>query len=99
MPKVKWLDKPEDHDFPAAADYLALLADSQTVTALTDKLRAGEIAHKKAKDILRAAQLQLLPVDNRSPAGRCSFDGAATRQSIPAVISAHASPNPFGPAS
>ncbi len=64
MPKPKWLDKPEDHDFPAAADYLALLADSQTVTALTDKLRAEEIAHKKAKDILRAAQLQLLPVDN-----------------------------------
>jgi hypothetical protein len=41
-----------------------LLADSQTVTALTDKLRAGQIVHKKAKDILRAAQLQLLPVDN-----------------------------------
>jgi len=64
MPKVTWLGKPDDHDFPAAADYLALLADSQTVVALTDKLRAGEIVHKKAKDILRAAQLQLLPVDN-----------------------------------
>ena len=64
MPKVKWLDKPDDHDFPAAADYLALLADSQTVTALTDKLRAGEIVHKKAKDILRAARRRLLPVDN-----------------------------------
>ena len=64
MPKVKWLGKPDDHDLPTAADYLALLADSQTVTALTDKLRAGEIVHKKAKDILRAARLQLLPVDN-----------------------------------
>jgi hypothetical protein len=64
MPKVTWLGKPDDHDFPAAADYLALLADSQTVVALTDKLRAGEIVHKKAKDILRAARLQLLPVDN-----------------------------------
>ena len=64
MPKVTWLGKPDDHDFPAAADYLALLADSQTVTALTDTLRAGEIVHKKAKDILRAARLQLLPVDN-----------------------------------
>jgi len=64
MPKVKWLDKPEDHDYPAAADYLGLLADTQTVTVLTEKLRAGEIVHKKAKDILRAAQLALLPVDN-----------------------------------
>jgi hypothetical protein len=64
MPKVKWLDKPEDHDYPAAADYLGLVADPQTVNTLTDKLRAGEIMHKKAKDILRAAQLALLPVDN-----------------------------------
>jgi hypothetical protein len=64
MADVKWLGKPEDHDFPAAADYLALLADSQTVDALTDQLRAAGTVHKKAKDILRAAQLRLLPVDN-----------------------------------
>lgn len=64
MPSVKWLEKPEAHDFPAAADYLALLADSHTVDELTDRLRAGDVVHKKAKDILRAAQLRLLPVDN-----------------------------------
>ena len=64
MPSVKWLEKPEPHDFPAAADYLALLADSQTVKELTEALQAGSIVHKKAKDILRAAQLRLLPVDN-----------------------------------
>jgi hypothetical protein len=64
MPKVKWLEKPEAHDFPAAADYLALLADPDTVKELTQSLQAGDIVHKKAKDILRAAQLSLLPVDN-----------------------------------
>jgi hypothetical protein len=64
MPKVKWLEKPEAHDFPAAADYLALLADPDTVKELTQSLQAGDIVHKKAKDILRAAQLTLLPVDN-----------------------------------
>ena len=64
MPEVKWLDKPQDHDYPAAGDCLALIADPQAVTALTDKLRAGSIVHKKAKDILRAARLPLLPVDN-----------------------------------
>ncbi len=64
MPSVKWLEKPEAHDFPAAADYLALLADSQTVDELTQALRGGDIVHKKAKDILRAAELTLLPVDN-----------------------------------
>ena len=57
MPKVKWLEKPEAHDFPAAADYLALLADSRTVNDLIQSLQAGTVVHKKAKDILRAAQL------------------------------------------
>jgi hypothetical protein len=64
MASVKWLEKPEAHDFPAAAAYLALLADSQTVTKLTMRLKTGTLVHKKAKDILRAAQLRLLPVDN-----------------------------------
>jgi hypothetical protein len=64
MASVTWLEKPEAHDFPAAADYLALLADSTTVKKLTKRLKAGTVAHKKAKDILRAAQLSLLPVDN-----------------------------------
>jgi hypothetical protein len=64
MAKVKWLEKPEAHDFPAAADYLALLADSHTVEALTQSLQSADIVHKKAKDILRAAQLSLLPADN-----------------------------------
>ena len=41
MPEVKWFDKPQDHDFPAAGDYLALIADPQVVAALTDKLRAS----------------------------------------------------------
>jgi hypothetical protein len=64
MASVKWLEKPADHDFPAAADYLDLLADSHTVKELTERLKAGTVVHKKAKDILRAAQLRLLPVDN-----------------------------------
>jgi hypothetical protein len=64
MHDVTWLNKPEDHDFPAAADYLDLLADSSTVTALIDRLRSGSVVHKKAKDLLRAAGLELLPIDN-----------------------------------
>ncbi|WP_428338676.1 hypothetical protein [Mycobacterium sp.] len=64
MHSVTWLDKPEDHDFPAAADYLDLLAEPHTVTVLVDRLRGGTLVHKKAKDLLRAAQLALLPIDN-----------------------------------
>ena len=64
MAGVKWLEKPEAHDFPAAADYLAMLANAKSVAKLTKKLKAGAIKYKKAKDILRAAQLSLLPADN-----------------------------------
>jgi hypothetical protein len=64
MAGVQWLEKPEPHDFPAAASYLALLAGGQAVKKLTKKLKAGTVTHKKAKDILRAAQLSLLTVDN-----------------------------------
>jgi hypothetical protein len=64
MASVKWLEKPEAHDFPAAADYLALLAAAGTANQLAEKMKAGTVSHKKAKDILRAAQLSLLPVDN-----------------------------------
>ena len=64
MANVKWLEKPEAHDFPAAADYLDLVAESQTVKKLTKRLKAGTVVHKKAKDLLRAAQLSLLSADN-----------------------------------
>ncbi|BBZ72414.1 hypothetical protein [Mycobacterium paraseoulense] len=64
MLRVKWLEKPEAHDFPAAADYLTMLADANTVKKVIKMLKAGTVTHRKAKDILRAAQLGLLPADN-----------------------------------
>ncbi|MHA7650010.1 hypothetical protein ACX9NE_09720 [Mycobacterium sp. ML4] len=64
MATVKWLERPESHDFPAAADYLGLLADIHTVNEVIERLRSGAIAHKKAKDILRAARLRLLDEGN-----------------------------------
>jgi len=64
MAKVKWLEEPEPHDFPAASDYLDMLAEAHIVKQLIEKLQAGTVVHKKAKDILRAAQLNLLPNDN-----------------------------------
>jgi hypothetical protein len=63
MHPVTWIKQPEDHDFPAAADYLDLLANPETVATLIERLRNGSLVHKKAKDLLRAARLPLLPVD------------------------------------
>jgi hypothetical protein len=41
-----------------------MFADPASVLALTDRMRAATVEHKKAKDILRAARLELLPGDN-----------------------------------
>ena len=59
-----WQDVPEEHDFPAAADYLSLLAPANEVATVVDRLRAAETLHRKAKDLLRASRLGLLPPDN-----------------------------------
>lgn len=61
---VKWLDKPEDHDFDAAADYLSLVAESDAVDKAVSALKKAPPVTRKAKDILRAAGLPLLPETN-----------------------------------
>ncbi|MFZ0341167.1 MAG: hypothetical protein WAL31_02385 [Gaiellaceae bacterium] len=65
MPAAEhWQEEPEEHDFPAAADYLGLLADAGVAAKAVEALRAAETTHRKAKDLLRASRLGLLPADN-----------------------------------
>lgn len=59
-----WKKEPEEHDFPAAADYLELLLARPAVERLVAALRAAETVHKKAKDLSRASELPILPSDN-----------------------------------
>ena len=59
-----WLPEPEDHDFPAAEDYLQLLFSKQRATAIVAKLRKTQTVVRKAKDVLRASGLPLLDRDN-----------------------------------
>ena len=61
---VKWLDEPEDHDYQAAADYLSMVAEAEVVDKTVDALRTAKPVYRKAKDILRAARLTLLPKTN-----------------------------------
>jgi hypothetical protein len=61
---VLWGDEPDEHDYPAAADYLALLASDAQVSEIVAALKKAPVVHKKAKDLLRASQLALLPQDN-----------------------------------
>jgi hypothetical protein len=62
--EVKWLDEPEAHDYEAAADYLSLVADQDLVDKTVAAMRCETPLFRKAKDILRAADLALLPPSN-----------------------------------
>ena len=62
--KIKWLDEPEEHDYPAAESYLKLLFDEKTVVSLLERLKRSSMTGFKAKDIFRASGLSLLGVSN-----------------------------------
>jgi hypothetical protein len=61
-----WLQDVVEHDYPAAANYLSLIGDQHTVQAIVDALRKAPIEQHRANDILRAAKLDLLPLDDLS---------------------------------
>jgi len=58
-----WMEEPEEHDFPAAQNYLSLVLDEKTAATLAEALRNAKLVHFKAKDILRASRLAPLPKD------------------------------------
>ncbi|MGO8875770.1 MAG: hypothetical protein ACLQNG_08405 [Acidimicrobiales bacterium] len=62
--KEHWKSDPEDHDFPAAVEYLSLLLDPDAARSTVGALRHAAGTTKKAKDLLRASGLPLLPPDN-----------------------------------
>jgi len=64
MPKEHWKREPEDHDFPAALDYLTLLLAPDRARSAVTALRRAAGTTRKAKDLLRASGLELLPAGN-----------------------------------
>jgi hypothetical protein len=62
--QIKWLDEPEEHDYPAALSYLNLLYDDATASSFIEKLKKAPVAQFKAKDIFRASGLSLLGISN-----------------------------------
>ena len=61
---IKWLDEPEEHDYPAAESYLSLIYDAKMAANFAQQLRQAPMAAYKAKDIFRASNLSLLGVSN-----------------------------------
>jgi hypothetical protein len=64
-----WKERPEKHDYPAALDYLTLVLDDAIAREVVTSLRSTPTVRKKAKDLLRASRLPLLPRDNPHVAG------------------------------
>jgi disulfide oxidoreductase YuzD len=62
-PEIKWLDAPEDHDYPAAESYLSLVYED--VQDIVSRLRSSDLFEFKAKDVFRASRLSLLGISNK----------------------------------
>ncbi len=62
--KDKWLDEPNEHDYPAAESFLTLIYDEQSAANFVKKLKKAEVLQFKAKDIFRASGLPLLGINN-----------------------------------
>lgn len=64
MKIIKWLNKPEDHNYPAALSYLNLIYDESHSKKIVSELKTAPVSTFKAKDIFRASSLSLLGVSN-----------------------------------
>jgi hypothetical protein len=61
---IKWLDEPEEKNYPAALSYLSLIYDVATASKMVEELRSAPVSKFKAKDIFRASSLSLLGISN-----------------------------------
>jgi hypothetical protein len=61
---IKWRSKPEEHDYPAAENYLSLTLGRQAAKDAAGQLKRAKISEFAAKDIFRASKLSLLGVSN-----------------------------------
>lgn len=60
-----WKNEPDEHDFPAAEDYLSLHFEPSVAKKVSVNLKKAKTQKRKAKDILRASGLNLLPPTNK----------------------------------
>ena len=79
-----WKEEPEEHDFPAAADYLSLGFPEPEVAAIVELLKAAPTVHRKAKDLLRASGLELLRASD--PEVRNDLEKVAGGQRLSPVL-------------
>jgi hypothetical protein len=63
--QTRWNERPAPQDYTAAFNYLTLQFSSATARRLVRKARSVKATEHIAKDVLRASNLRLLPLDER----------------------------------
>lgn len=63
-PREHWKEEPDEHDYPAAQDYLSLLLGETDARHVVKGLQSAAVTRRKAKDLLRASRLALLDSDD-----------------------------------
>jgi len=79
-----WKVEPEDHDYPAAEDYLTLLFEKKAAKKLVKKLKSSDIHWRKAKDLLRASGLAAL--DDKNPHVKSDLKKIAEGKALSPVL-------------
>jgi hypothetical protein len=59
-----WKEQPDEHDYPAAEDYLSLLMPPANANQVVARLRTAPLVLRKGKDLLRTSRLPALPPEN-----------------------------------
>ena len=62
--RIRWKTEPDEHDYPAARDFLELILPAAVADDLTTALRSAGTTCRKSKDLLRASGLAALGGDN-----------------------------------
>ena len=65
-PSEIWKSEPDEHDYPAAQSFLSLLTTAANAKKVAQQLKKSPIELHPAKDVLRAADLPLLPKSDPS---------------------------------
>lgn len=61
---IKWLEQPEEKDYPAALSYLSLIYPPEQAQEWVKRLQAAGVGEFKAKDVFRSSGLSLLGISN-----------------------------------
>ena len=64
VPLMLWQSEPDNHDYPAAESYLSLITTPARASELVELLKKAPIVMHPEKDVLRSAQVELLPMND-----------------------------------